>query len=92
MEAKMKKRILMAISLSLIVALMIAGTVSAKPLPKVAVCHLDVDAATTPPTYWLINISGNAWPAHLAHGDYLQYASETDVFCVLEPEPVLPVY
>jgi hypothetical protein len=86
MEAKMKKRILMAISLSLIVALMIAGTVSAKPLPKVAVCHYDADNVV-PGTYWLINISGNALKAHMAHGDYLV----VDVLCPLEPEiPVVP--
>ena len=90
----MNKRIILAISLCLILALTIVGTVSAKPAPKVAVCHYDVLDAK----YFLINISGTltSWAVstHLTrhigldYADYLQNASTTDYICL--PEPVAP--
>jgi hypothetical protein len=44
--------------------LVISGTALAAPAEKVDICHLDEYG-----TYHLINVSGNAVPAHVAHGD-----------------------
>jgi len=60
---KMKKRFLLVLSFCLIAAMLVAGTTSAAPV-KVDVCHID-DLGN----FIKINISENAFDAHLAHGD-----------------------
>lgn len=60
----MKKRIFLSIGLCFLTSLLLASVVSAAPAPKVDVCHLD-DMGN----YILINISENAFQAHLDHGD-----------------------
>lgn len=60
----MKKRILLSIGLCFLTSLLLASMASAAPAPKVDVCHLD-DMGN----YILINISENAFQAHVDHGD-----------------------
>jgi hypothetical protein len=62
----MKKRILLVFVLSLVIALLASGIAIAAPPAKVDVCHSEGNGS-----YHLINISENALPAHLAHGDGL---------------------
>jgi hypothetical protein len=85
MEAKMKKRFLLALSISLIALLIFVGTVSAAPAKKVDVCHLDKDTGI----YHLINISSNALAAHMAHGDGVPDGINFTPDCT--PIPVLDV-
>ena len=66
----MKKRFLLALSISLIALLIIVGSVSAASSKNIAVCHYDVDAAT----YYLINISAKAVNTHLTQHVGLGYA------------------
>lgn len=55
-----------AASGTLLFALALTGTSIAAPLPKVGICHLEGNGS-----YHRINVSENALPAHLAHGDSL---------------------
>jgi hypothetical protein len=48
----------------------LVGAAGAKPVPKVDVCH------SASGTFHMINISGNALAAHLAHGDHLGTARD----------------
>lgn len=50
----------------LLAALWLAPTALAAPAEKVDVCHIEGNGS-----YHLINISENALPAHLGHGDAL---------------------
>jgi len=80
----MKKRIVLALSLCVIAALLIAGTSLAVPAPKVPdprppapkvdVCHIDGKG-----DYHLINISENALQAHLDHGDARPHENVPDM-------------
>jgi hypothetical protein len=63
----MKNKFILAICASLVMVLLVAGTVSAKPLPKVQICHFDKEANV----FVLISVSQNAQQAHLNHGDVL---------------------
>lgn len=65
----MKKRLILSIALGLVASFLITGMVFAdedKPDEKVDVCHREGNGS-----YHLINISENALPAHLNHGDGL---------------------
>jgi hypothetical protein len=57
----MKKRFVLALSLSMIALLIFVGSVSAAPAQKVSLCHFDETAGM----WYLITISGNAVPAHM---------------------------
>jgi hypothetical protein len=63
----MKNKFILAICVSLVMVLLVAGTVSAKPQPKVLICHFDKTANV----FVLISVSQNAQQAHLNHGDVL---------------------
>lgn len=58
------RRLLVLVLVVGVVAAM-AAAAGAAPAEKVDVCHLDADTGT----YHLINISENAFEAHVAHGD-----------------------
>ena len=60
-----KKYLGLIVILTVLVSLLMATGVSAAGAPKMDVCHLDKDAGI----YFLINISENAFQAHLDHGD-----------------------
>lgn len=62
----MKKGIVLVFALSLVAALLASGIAIAAPAGKVDVCHREGNGS-----YHLINVSENALPAHLAHGDGL---------------------
>jgi hypothetical protein len=65
----MKKRLILSIALGLIASFLVIGLAFAeqdKEDKKVDVCHREGNGS-----YHLINISENALPAHLAHGDAL---------------------
>ena len=62
----MKKRFVLLVALSLVTALLASGIAVAAPADKVDVCHREGNGS-----YHLINVSENALPAHLAHGDGL---------------------
>ena len=63
-----KPTLLLGIVMSLVTTLLLvgAGSASSAPAPKVDVCHVDGQGVVH-----LINVSANALPAHLAHGDAL---------------------
>jgi len=59
------KRLALVISLAVMFVLLLSvGIAGAAPAPKVDVCHIDDTGA-----YIKINISENAFDAHIAHGD-----------------------
>lgn len=60
----MKAKFLFLFTLCFSLLLLVTGLVSAAPAAKVDVCHGEGNGA-----YHLINVSENALPAHLAHGD-----------------------
>jgi hypothetical protein len=62
----MKKRLILSIALGLVASFLVAGLAFAEQATKVDVCHREGNGS-----YHLINISENALPAHLAHGDGL---------------------
>jgi len=72
------KKILFSVTGSVLALLVIAGMVIAAPGTKVDVCHYDKDSGT----FIKINISDNAWDAHIAHGDAAPG----------EPVPTMPGY
>ncbi len=45
-------------------------TATAEPMDRVEICHVNSDDPTEPPMVTIM-VSGNAVPAHLAHGDTL---------------------
>lgn len=61
-----KAKVLFMIAAGTAMALMALGVASAAPAPKVDVCHMEGNGS-----FHLINVSENALPAHLAHGDGL---------------------
>ena len=61
----MKKRLVLALTISMIVILITASLAVAAPAAKRDVCHFDKDAGI----YFLISISENAFQAHVDHGD-----------------------
>lgn len=62
----MRKRIALLAALSLVAGALATGVAAAAPADKVDICHVDEYQAS-----FLINVSGNALAAHLAHGDAL---------------------
>lgn len=60
----MKSNLALLVILSVLLALLTAGTALAGPAGKVDVCHAVGDGS-----YIKINISENAFPAHVEHGD-----------------------
>lgn len=60
----MKHKSALWIVLSLVTVLLVVGIAAAAPAEKVDVCHAEGNG-----TYILINISENAYPAHVEHGD-----------------------
>jgi len=59
-------RVAAAVSTAALMGAMLTGTASAEQLDKIDVCHIDDEGNQVQ-----ISVSGNAWPAHEAHGDYL---------------------
>ena len=62
----MRKRVALLAVLSLVAGALATGVAAAAPPDKVDICHVDEYQAS-----FLINVSGNALDAHLAHGDGL---------------------
>lgn len=59
----MRRLLVLAIVVGVLAAMAVAA--GAAPLPKVDVCHFDAESGT----FDMINISENAYEAHVAHGD-----------------------
>jgi hypothetical protein len=64
MEKEMKRKLILSIALGLVGSFFVAGLAFAEQATKVDVCHREGNGS-----YHLINISENALPAHLNHGD-----------------------
>jgi len=64
-RGRIRGRTLLIALLAVFMTMAVAGIAAAAPAPKVDVCHYDADTGL----FHLINISGNAFDAHMAHGD-----------------------
>jgi hypothetical protein len=68
MEVSLMKRLLMAVGVSLVLCLAVFAPADAAQDPKVVICHIPPG---NPANAHEIEVSSNAVPAHLAHGDTL---------------------
>lgn len=58
------RKLVMAVTLSVMAISVNLGAVSAAKMPRQDVCHMRGNG-----TYRMIKVNGNAVPAHMAHGD-----------------------